>query len=169
MKRPWALLLILLGSLIFLTALGLGYLSRPQTTNLAEALPESLVGKNLVQHIDGQDALDEIARLHKQQFDLISGDIGVYGRPTEVIIWIMSASSELLAQKMVEDMEVRIAELESPFRPAGTLEYDRRKIYISDGMGQIHYYFRSGSRVVWISCSQSLAERALQEVLSFYP
>lgn len=169
MKYIWAKLLILIGSLIFLSALGYGFWSRQQKMNLGEALPEQLAGMSLVYRVDGQDALDEITRMHDLQFNLVSGAIGIYGNPTEIIIWITAASSDANAQSMVDAMETRIAELGSQFRPAGTVQIDGRKIYVSEGIGQIHYYFRSGSRVVWISCEQSLGEKALQEALRFYP
>jgi hypothetical protein len=70
---------------------------------------------------------------------------------------------------MLTDMAARIAEGNSPFRPAGELQFGARRVYQADGLGQIHFYFQSGSQVIWMACDESLGERALSEVMAFYP
>ena len=42
-------------------------------------------------------------------------------------------------------------------------------IFELDGLGQRHYYFRSGLLVIWIAVNNDLAEDALSELLMFYP
>jgi hypothetical protein len=36
-------------------------------------------------------------------------------------------------------------------------------------MGQRHFYFQSGSLVVWLAADDTLAEPALEQVAAFYP
>jgi hypothetical protein len=36
-------------------------------------------------------------------------------------------------------------------------------------MNQVHFYFQSGSNVVWLGADPDVAEAALDETLTFFP
>ena len=69
---------------------------------------------------------------------------------------------------MLNQMQESIAEGNSPFTPIGMSAIDGRAVYELAGMGQTHYYFQSGARVVWIAAAPEVAGTALQEALAFY-
>ena len=37
------------------------------------------------------------------------------------------------------------------------------------GVGQRHFYFQAGKRVVWLAANRRFADAALDEALKFYP
>ena len=70
---------------------------------------------------------------------------------------------------MITDMRDKIALAETPFTPLGEIIQGRRTIYELVGMGQQHYYFRSGNLVIWLAVNEQQSDLALQQVLDFYP
>jgi hypothetical protein len=169
MKRTLALLLVLIGAVLLLIALGTGIFLKWGQAPVPETLPDELAGRALTRRLDGQGALDEIANLHGQGFTLTSGSVGVFGDRDEVILWVAGTPSVSLAGRLVEDMETRIAEGKSPFSPIGVRQIGERPVYELTGMGQKHFYFQSGQRVVWLAVDHGLGEQALMEAMDFYP
>ena len=70
---------------------------------------------------------------------------------------------------MMVDMRDKIARSETPFTQLNEMKYGSRTVYELVGMGQQHYYFRSGNLVIWLAVNEQVAELALQEALEFYP
>ena len=168
-RRAVAITLVLSGVLVVLIALGALLLSPEDDSSHQVRLPERVLDYPLTGRVGGPRALDEIASLHRGEFELTSGLIGFYGLGDEVILWVAETSSERGAEQMLTDMAARIAEGNSPFRPAGELQFGARRVYQAEGLGQTHFYFLSGAQVIWTACDEPLGERALSEVLAFYP
>jgi len=148
-----------------LWALTLKWLSDPA----AEDLPPSLAGLALRSAGYGAEAVAEVARLHSKQFPLTTGAVGNYGPQTEVSVWATGTLSGFLARAMLNQMGESIAQGDSPFDPVGMSAIGGRPVYELTGMGQTHYYFQSGARVVWVAASPEVASTALREALAFYP
>ena len=161
-------LLIILGVFIVAAAAFLSIrpaLFRPGVISL----PNTVAGIPLVQSLQGQAALDNLEELHGRSFLLNSGAVGYYGDRGEVILWVSGTLFDWTAGRMVAEMSNRIGEGDSIFNPVGTLEDGRRTVYLVETPGQLHFYFQSGSRLVWLAASPSVAEQALQQVLQYYP
>ena len=148
-----------------LWALTLKRLSEPT----AEDLPPTLAGLALRSAGYGAEAVAEVTRLHQSRFLLTTGAVGNYGPRAEVTVWAAGTLSGFLARAMLNQMEESIAQGNSPFTPVGMSAIDGRPVYELTGMGQTHYYFQSGARVVWIAASHEVAGTALREALQFYP
>ena len=148
-----------------LWALTLKRLSDPA----AESLPPSLAGLALHSADFGAEAVAEVDRLHRKQFPLTAGAVGNYGLQAEVTVWAAGTLSNFLARAMLNQMEESLAQGNSPFTPVGMKALDGRPVFELTGMGQTHYYFQSGARVVWIAAAPTLASAALREALAFYP
>ncbi len=86
-----------------------------------------------------------------------------------VMLWVTGTPAQPLAAKMISDMEAAIEKAESPFTPLGVRNVSDRKVHELSGMGQQHFYFRSGALVVWLAADAAVAETALVEALDFYP
>ena len=74
-----------------------------------------------------------------------------------------------MAGRLVTAMKYKIAQLHTPFTPLAKREYDQRTVYELVGMGQQHFYFRSGNLVIWLAVNGQEANLALEQVLMFYP
>ncbi len=65
-------------------------------------------------------------------------------------------------------MENKIAESSGPFEPLGKSNHDGHTVYELFGMGQRHFYYQSGSLVIWLAADPLLADQALEDMLEFY-
>lgn len=131
-------------------------------------LPASLAGLPLTEKVTGQAALAEIEQLHNKRFPLTAGAIAYY-EGGSATVWISSTWAPLLAARQVKVMTERIAEDRSPFTLMGTIEVENIPVYVLSGMGQMHYYFQRGQRVVWLAVPPQLAEQGLIDLIRNLP
>ena len=132
-------------------------------------LPDEISGYPLLSSTKGLAAIQEINHMHRNQFPLTSGSIGVYGTEGQIQLWVSGTAFDYFASRMVNQMETSIASNNSPFTPVGVRIIEDRSIYELTGMGQDHFYFQSGDLVIWIATNQSLTEDTLLEILEYYP
>ncbi len=163
------IIFIALGSLILLGVLGYGYYNALLRNPKHALLPETIAGFNLQRQTYGTQAVDEINRMHSLEFPLSSGAVGVYGSERQIILWVSGAPTQSMAARLTSDMEVRIAEGNSPFTPLGSRDDGKRKVYELDGLGQKHYYFQSRKLLIWVAADFEIAEDVLSDLLVFYP
>jgi hypothetical protein len=160
--------LIAVGGLVLLAAIGYGAYAEALANPGAAAVPDVVAGARLVQKTVGPEAVAEVTRLHGKEFPLTSGAMATYGNGTATL-WVTGVPASPMAAEMVRAMTNKIAEGRSPFRPMGTREIHVRAVYELGGMGQRHFYFQSGSLVIWLAADEAIAEKALMETLTFYP
>lgn len=168
-KQIFSLVFITIGCLLLLSGVGYALFSGALNSPSAAPLPEQLAALPLVYETSGRQAVEEIARLHRQDFPLTSAAIGVYGLEPQATLWVSGSPLEFVAARMLSSMQKAIARGDSPFTPTGERRDGRRTIYELDGMGQKHFYFRSGNLLIWLTADPPLAETALRQVLAFYP
>jgi len=168
-KRVVSLISIAVGCLLLLSGVGYALFRQAVEDPAPAPLPEQVAGLPLVRRTVGWQAADEISRLHRKKFPLSSAVVGVYGINQGVTLWVSGVPLELFASQMLSSMKNAIAEGNSPFTPVGEERIGERHIYALDGMGQKHFYFRSGNLLIWLAADPALAEEALKEVLDFYP
>jgi len=166
----WAAIgLMALGGVTLFLSLLWGLAQNRLSDPTAEGLPPSLAGLALRSAGYGAEAVAEVTRLHRKEFPLTTGAVGYYGPQDEVTVWVAGTLSGLLARAMLNQMQESIAEGGSPFTLVGVKVIDGRSTYELTGMGQVHYYFQSGARLVWIAAVPEVAGAALREALAFYP
>jgi len=169
MRSRIALLLAVAGAALLLFAGGTWLYTFLKAGPGAAPLPEMLAGLPLVQETSGAAAVEELTRMHGMGFPFTSGAVGRYGVGEQAVIWVSGFSSASMADQMTAEMHARIAEGRSPFKPVGQRRAGWHTIYELDGMGQKHFYFRSGELVIWLAVDERLAEEALLQILVFYP
>ena len=167
MKRIFPLVLITLGLLLSVAALGQLFLSSRASSSDIVNLPKELAGLSLTQTRTGSEAIAEFADLHGKEFPVVSGAIGIYGN-SQIRLWVAGAQSESTALEMTNAMQIKIAQGNSPFTPVNEITERNRKIYALEGMGQKHYYFQSKNLVIWLAVDPKLADEALQQILEVY-
>jgi hypothetical protein len=134
-------------------------------------LPERIADLPLKQSLLGEEAIDEVSRLHGDDFALSSGAVGMYGTDHSITLWVAGAPYQTMADWMLVAMREKIAKPSgnSPFSPVGERQDRSRTIYELDGMDQKHFYFQSGKLIVWLAADPERAEEALTQTLEFYP
>lgn len=167
--RLFAYGLISAGILILTVGIGFYFLINTDQNLDPILVPEDIAEQPISNLTTGQEALIEISQLHGKEFPLDSGAVARYGDNSQAIIWIAGAEDKSTAEEILISMRSRIAEGKSPFTPTSELRNGSRTIYKLDGFGQKHFYFQSGNLIVWTAVDASLHEKALQQVLVFYP
>jgi len=161
----------LIGAGLFLLIAGISYwrFDKAIENPTAAPLPEQISDLPLASKMTGNQAGIELTRLHQKNFSLTSAAVGSYGTEHQVMLWVSGVPVSPLAGRMLVSMRDKIAQGRSPFTPVSERKDGNRLIYELEGMGQLHFYFRSGNLLVWMAANPKLAERALGEVLDFYP
>ena len=167
-RRLGPILLIALGALLAVGAVGWLTFSQLLANPGAVTVPDSVAGVPLARNTVGVEAVAEVTRLHGKEFPLTSGAMAIYGNGA-VTLWVSGAPADLMAAEMVRAMTDKIAEGRSPFTPMDVRQINGRAIYELAGMGQQHFYFQSGSLVIWLAADEAIAEKALEEAAAFYP
>ncbi|MBC8506467.1 MAG: hypothetical protein ISR58_04505 [Anaerolineales bacterium] len=162
-------ILIALGGLFLISVLGYGYYNLILSNPKPASLPEIVAEFSLQRHVFGTQAVDEINQLHRLEFPLSSGAVGIYGENGEITIWVSGAPAKWMAARLTNDMEERIAEANSPFSALDERDGGYRLIYEVDGLGQKHFYFQSGKLLIWLAADHAIAEDVLIDTLEFYP
>lgn len=169
MKRAFAFGLIGLGFLLLLSGVGYAIFNQSITHPGSARLPQQVAGLPLSHERQGLQAVEEINRLHGKQFPLTSAAIGHYGSYGEVTLWVSGVAINLMASRILNSMRDRIAEGNSPFIPLEERTLGGRAVYVLDGMGQRHFYFRSERSIIWLAADPALAEQAIDHTLEVYP
>ncbi len=169
MKKTFPSLIGAIGVIFILLGGGVLFFNQAITHPRAAKLPESVAGSGLVLKSEGWRAVDEVQRLHQQDFPLTGGAVGSYGVNRKAILWVAESPFVFLAKRMSFAMRNKIASVNSPFTPSGEFHDGDRIVYKLNGMGQKHYYFQSGKIVVWLAADADTAEQAIQDTLEFYP
>jgi len=168
MKRGFSIGLVVLGTLLTVGAFSWLYFGNASVNSATIYLPDQLATLPRTDYRTGTQALAEFENLHGKQFPLTSGAIGIYGNQ-QITIWAAATASDSIASQMVDAMQDRIAEGNSPFTPLTEANNNNRPVYVLEGMGQKHFYFQSKNLVVWVAVDPALADTVIQEVLEAYP
>ena len=168
MKRVFPIALIASGILLSVAAFGQIYTTNQDPISRTGNLLTQLAGLELTSTKTGDAAISEFTSMHGKEFPVTTGEIGYYG-DRAITLWVAGTSTESIAAEMVNNMQVRIAEGNSPFKPVNEFQNGHRTVDALDGMGQKHYYFQSEDLVIWLAASPSIAEEAVQQLLEVYP
>ncbi|MCO6453494.1 MAG: hypothetical protein J5I90_22120 [Caldilineales bacterium] len=168
-ERALPFVLIGLGVVALISVLGVAWWTAAITQPGGASIPTSVAGMALSTTIEGKQAVTEINRLHDNRFPLSSGAVAKYGGQGEAILWVAGAPLPFFAGRMVDVMQARIAEGNSPFRPQAVRNIGGREVFELEGMGQKHFYFRARSMVIWLAVNKDISEETLKDILDFYP
>jgi hypothetical protein len=113
--------------------------------------------------------LGELSWMHGQEFQLNQGAVGKYGPGEDATLYVAGTPFGFMTGRLVKAMRDKIVRSESPFTPLGERKAGSRTVYELEGMGQRHYYFRSGNLVVWVAVDEAQADGVLGDVLNYYP
>jgi hypothetical protein len=130
--------------------------------NAALGIPRQLLGRPASSQQIGQDALAAIESMHGKGFALKNAAIAHFGEAT---VWVAETRDEDGARTMTDSMTERIGAGGSPFTPAGKRPVSGRTVYVLSGMGQAHFYWQVGDKVVWLAIDTVAADSGLRELV----
>ena len=132
--------------------------------------PEKIGEKERVREIAGKQAAQVVDKMHGRSVATNANVIAEYGRDKTDLLFISGYSDQTEAQKAFDLMIEKMAAAKNgPFfhlMPLG--QYDN-KVYMTLGMGAIHYIYLSGKFLLWLQTYQSFGDKLPSRLLELYP
>lgn len=124
--------------------------------------PRSLGDLELAHALRGEQALREIDRLHGKRLGAQDGYVAHYEKEgAAAMLYLARASSPAQADRQLEQMSDRIRRGDTPFNDLATSRRGAIALYSASGQGQLHYFFRRGSNVLWLAVDAPVAKQTL--------
>ena len=118
---------------------------RPQ----ASAIPQEVAGYKLVRLVEGSQALQIVATLHRGSLQITEAWIAYYERGGSV--WAGTTASMDAAREQVEAMAQAIGKGGTPFSSPQEISLAGRRLFTVSDSSSTHYFFQDGVRVIWIT------------------
>lgn len=134
----------------------------------SDSLPQSIGSLRLEQIQSGEEAKQEIDRLHGKRISgYQTGYIGSYGGANgKAELWVSEYRSQDEAIKAIEKMAKGIKEGGGgDFWHFKEKRIDGIPVYFVIGSGQTHYFFQKEKKVIWLTIDPPLAREAIREVI----
>lgn len=132
--------------------------------------PKRLGELELVHALRGEEALQAINRLHGKEVAGKEVYVAHYEKDGVVaILYVSKASSSGQAASQVKRMVERIQQGNTPFYHLKASEQGETTVYSALGEGRIHYFYRKGSKVIWLAADPPVARQALADLLGQVP
>ena len=152
------------GLVLLALALLLGACAAPS------AIPAAVGGLPRTHALEGNDALREVNRLHGKSIPARDGFVAHYERDGAVaMLYVSRAYLAPIARwqlsRMVERIRNGASNAEGQFSHLRTREQDGVTVYSVLGLGQVHYFYRSGATIVWLAADPPVARPALADTI----
>ena len=133
-------------------------------------VPPSLAGLPLTHTTQGAEAIAEIGRLHGKRILLRDAWVGHYERDGAVAMLYVSRSllgpvARWQFSGMVDGIGRGAANTEGRFTYLKARNEAGITLYSALGLGQVHYFYRSGAAIVWLAADAEIARGALAETV----
>jgi hypothetical protein len=167
-KRLAPILLVIVGIISILAAVGILFYPRLTSETQKELLPPDLAGLPLNQAVYGMEAITGVIQLHGVDFPLEDAAIGNYGTQGEITLWVSVEPDENTATDLMDLMTEKINLGRSPFTLPVVSVFNNTPVYVLEGLGQQHYYWQVDELILWLAADYELADQVLEESLAFY-
>ncbi|MBW1646051.1 MAG: hypothetical protein JRJ56_06970 [Deltaproteobacteria bacterium] len=156
--------------LLLLAVLLAGCGSAPAPADLGRRLPAAVDSYRRLELITGTAALEKINSLHGKQIAVEAGAIGIYRAPGQggppAMIWISRSRDAGQAEEQTRAMVAgMIGNPRSPFHDYRRVQTGGLTVHRFHGLGQVHYIFRRGRLVYWLSAPPAAGKAFLEAVL----
>ncbi len=132
--------------------------------------PEKLGELQRVKVNVGDEAAGNINQLHGLEVAPKSNAIVEYGEQDPDLLYISLFETSEEAGKTFEAMIEKMGQSESGiFQHLMPMRKYNEKVYMTLGMGAIHYIYSSGKYVLWLQTKQRFGMELPQELLNIYP
>lgn len=132
--------------------------------------PEKISNKTLTQVISGEEALKVIDKLHGLSVAPQKNAIVEYGDDPKDLLYISWYEEQDQAREAFITMISKMMKAEKgPFTHIRALPDYGEKVFMSIGMGAIHYIYHSSHYILWLQTYQDIGRELPDELLSLYP
>jgi hypothetical protein len=133
-------------------------------------VPEIIVDKKMTKLISGDEAMKIVNKLHGLSVAPEKNRIAEYGKDPKDLLYISWYSLEDQARESFNLMIQKMKESESgPFTHLRALPDYEQDVYMSIGMGAIHYIYRSKHCILWLQTFQEIGRELPENLLELYP
>lgn len=81
------------------------------------------------------------------------------------MLYVSDAFLGFLAERQLQAMTDGMKKGESPFAPPREFQQAGQKVFWTLGQGQAHFYYRKGSKIIWLAADEPVAFPALAATL----
>ncbi|MCX8084597.1 MAG: hypothetical protein N3C60_06745 [Calditerrivibrio sp.] len=127
--------------------------------------PKKLLNINLTRLVKGNEAIEEIHRLHGTRFPLVDGFVAEYSFKDKLIImWGSKSKNEYEAKRLFEEMHRKM--------PHSKVFMGLKKVKIADidayyvsGMDMDNYYFLLKDTNYWVAVKNNDAVKVMEQII----
>jgi len=132
--------------------------------------PEKIIEKKLTQVISGDEAIKSIDKLHGLSVAPQKNVIAEYGGDPKDLLYISwYAEQDHAREAFISMINKMMKSEEGPFTHIRALPDYEEKVYMSIGMGAIHYIYYSSHYILWLQTYQDIGRELPDELLRLYP
>ena len=133
--------------------------------------PDKIGAKERLRIISGKQAAQVVNRMHGQSVATDANVIAEYGAGEKKdILYLSRYTDSHAARKAFELMiEKMAAAKESPFFHLMPIGKYQHKVYMTLGMGAVHFIYLSDRYLLWFQTYQSFGTELPQQLLKFFP
>jgi len=134
-------------------------------------VPPSLAGLPVTHTTQGAEALAEIGRLHGKRILVRDAWVAHYERNGAVAMLYVSRSylggpvARWQFSRMADGIGRGTANAEGRFTHLRARNEAGIPLYSALGLGQVHYFYRSGPAIVWLAADAEIARGALADTI----
>lgn len=132
--------------------------------------PKTVGALTLVHALRGEEALQAIDRLHGKGLAGTDGYVAHYERDGLVaMLYVSRPARSSMTDTQIERMAAGIRSGKTPFTHLKSSERNGTTVFSALGEGQIHYFYRRGTDVIWIAADPSVAREVVETLLQRAP
>lgn len=148
---PLILILLFAGALVYML-IGMRGVMEPAEPREVLTLPDRWQSFTRKTFVEGQAAMDEFQRNHKDKIRFDNGARAEYSDgTTDIAVWVVSAPSKANAQQMYEDMLRNIGKAHWAYSEPKPFAIGEAKAHQTEGEGKSNYLYLKGRRVYWVA------------------
>ncbi|HVJ47682.1 hypothetical protein [Desulfitobacterium sp.] len=131
--------------------------------------PAKVSEMNRIELIAGEQALKSVSMLHGKDIPLKQAYVANYqGQGNKkMTIWYSETNNLQDAQLLFQAMDQKMPNSDA-FKDYKTIKLKDQEYKFITGMGQEHYYWLKGNRVLWIAVQGSDSLKVLKEIIPLY-
>ena len=133
--------------------------------------PKNIGERQRERVVSGQQAAQVVNRMHGRSVATDANVIAEYGNgQNKDILYISRYAETEAAQKAFELMIVKMKGTQkTPFYHLKPIGKYSKKVYMTLGMGAVHFIYRSGSHLLWYQTYQPFGAELPPQLLNLYP